>query len=64
MVDSSSFADNMYQCYMYFLVGTLSNQVEGVAGYVSDMKSINTAGIALGYGVQVKWSMMGSEALM
>ena len=54
----------MYQCYMYFLVGTLSNQVEGVAGYVSDMKSINTAGIALGYGVQVKWSMMGSEALM
>ncbi|OKL63719.1 hypothetical protein UA08_00827 [Talaromyces atroroseus] len=51
-------------CYMYFVVGTLSDQVEELARYTSIMKTINTAGIALGYGVQVKWSMMGAEALL
>lgn len=28
------------------------------------MKAVHTGGAALGYGVQVKWSMMGSEALL
>ncbi|KAJ9144992.1 MFS general substrate transporter [Pleurostoma richardsiae] len=59
-----SFVNNAFQCYMYFLVGTLSDEVEELARYTSVMKTINTAGIALGYGVQVKWSMMGSEALI
>lgn len=49
---------------MYYLVGTLSDVVEESARYASVMKTVNTAGAALGYGVQVKWSMMGAEALL
>jgi CTP synthase (UTP-ammonia lyase) len=49
---------------MYFIVGTLSDEVDTLARYTSIMKAINTAGAALGYGVQVKWSMMGAEALL
>ncbi|KAF7546315.1 hypothetical protein G7Z17_g8521 [Cylindrodendrum hubeiense] len=58
------YANDMYQCYVYFLIGTLSNEVEELARYTGILKTVNTAGAALGYGVQVKWNMMGAEALL
>lgn len=47
---------------MYALVGTLSEDIDTLSRYTALLKAVNTGGVALGYGVQLKWSMMGSEA--
>jgi hypothetical protein len=60
----SRYINNCFQTYMYALVGTLSDEVDETARYIGLLKAINTGGSALGYGVQVTWSMMGSESIM
>lgn len=49
---------------MYALIGTLSDEVNELARFTGLLKAINTGGAAFGYGVQVKWSMMGAEAIL
>ena len=49
---------------MYALIGTLSEEVDELARFIGLMKAINTGGAALGYAVQVKWTMVGSEAIL
>ena len=49
---------------MYALVGSLTDNIDELSRYTALLKATNTAGAALGYGIQVKWSMMGSEALL
>ncbi|KAJ4186753.1 hypothetical protein NW755_007485 [Fusarium falciforme] len=58
------YANDMYQCYVYFLIGTLSTEVEELARYTGILKTVNTAGAAFGYAVQVKWSMLGGASLL
>ncbi|KAM5348637.1 hypothetical protein ACJ41O_008461 [Fusarium nematophilum] len=58
------YANDMYQCYVYFLIGTLSTEVEELARYTGILKTVNTAGTAFGYAVQVKWTMMGGASLL
>ncbi|KAH6880007.1 major facilitator superfamily domain-containing protein [Thelonectria olida] len=58
------YANDMYQCYVYFLIGTLSTEVEELARYTGILKTVNTAGAAFGYAVQVKWNMLGAASLL
>ncbi|PLB53473.1 MFS general substrate transporter [Aspergillus steynii IBT 23096] len=58
------FVDHAFQTWMYALIGTLTEDVDELARYTGFMKAVNTGGAALGYAVQTKWSMMGSEALL
>ncbi|KAL5338326.1 hypothetical protein BJX70DRAFT_398846 [Aspergillus crustosus] len=58
------FTDHAFQTFMYALVGSLSENVDELERYTGFMKAVNTGGAALGYAVQTKWSLMGSEALL
>ena len=49
---------------MYALIGTLTEDVDELTRYNGFLKAVNTGGAALGYAVQTRWSMMGSEALL
>ncbi|KAH8424365.1 uncharacterized protein LDX57_002116 [Aspergillus melleus] len=58
------FVDHAFQTWMYALIGTLTEDVDELTRYTGFLKAVNTGGAALGYAVQTKWSMMGSEALL
>lgn len=49
---------------MYAVVGSLTDDVDELERYTGFLKAVNTGGAALGYAVQVEWSMMGAEALL
>lgn len=49
---------------MYAVVGTLTEDIDELQRYTGWLKAVNTGGAALGYAVQVKWSMMGAEAIL
>ncbi|KAL2406891.1 Notoamide biosynthesis cluster protein O' [Exophiala dermatitidis] len=59
-----SFVDHGFQVFMYALVGTLTDDIDELARYTGMLKAVNTGGAALGYAVQVKWSMMGAECIL
>jgi hypothetical protein len=58
------YADNCFQVFYYALVGTLSPEIDELARYIGFLKAVNTGGAALGYGVQVTWSLIGAESIM
>lgn len=58
------FVDHGFQVFMYALVGTLTDDIDELARYTGMLKAVNTGGAALGYAVQVKWSMMGAECIL
>ncbi|KAL4879343.1 MFS general substrate transporter [Aspergillus karnatakaensis] len=64
LVIVDGFVDHAFQTFMYALVGSLSENVDELERYTGFMKAVNTGGAALGYAVQTKWSLMGSEALL
>ncbi|EXJ87998.1 hypothetical protein A1O1_04925 [Capronia coronata CBS 617.96] len=59
-----AFVDHAFQTFMYATVGSLTDDVDELERYTGFLKAVNTGGAALGYAVQVEWSMMGSEALL